>query len=532
MTIGSKESHYSEIFDIRRLLISAEVELINHVVEILWQKIKPYGPQVIVSRGVGGITLLPLIQQHAWLKDCVKLSTLYVRKSRKTYGLKHIVEGPLPEEITQYRAAFLDDVFGKCNNFTHAKKTLLLEGYILEWVTAACVFDIWQIPGTRSLVAQGTPVHSVLTRPQLNLSREDKHLPQLVNHIKWHMPEFHTGVDYMESKGAPLIHDSKLFVCNDNTSISCMDLHSGSVLWTHVSRSPKIKGSVGIPVVYNSCVLWTSYDGCVRCHCIHTGHLNWIIHLDTAIHGTICVDHANHRAWIGTEWFKHGWDKGGYGLGDIVCFDLRTGNIIWRTNTGGMIPCSPVYHSGLNIVVIGSNDFHVRALDAVSGKVIWKVPTYGEAKGVIRVSPDGDYIMFQTLKSWVYCVHAQTGQIIWKTNQGGKSLHAWPLLQEDNVFITNDASHVIKLNASTGTRSAIVRLRSNVNWGVTPWRNNIIAHTEDGSLTLLDRYNLHKIASYKFPTQPKFIQPPAIVDDVAVMVSNNQGIFCVVLNEY
>jgi outer membrane protein assembly factor BamB/orotate phosphoribosyltransferase len=531
VSIGGKSTSYNEIFDIRRLLLSGDSTLIRWCAEQLWHKIQPWRPNVLVSRGVGGLPLLPLLQRAA--QDVgYNVSTLYVRKSRKTYGLKHIVEGPLNSELVDAQAVFVDDLLGQCRNFAQAKKVLEQEEYQLKWVGAACIFDLRNMPGTRQLMASGTPVASLISRPQLNITRHDADLLPLIKHTHWHRHSFHAGQDFMEWKGAPAVHDGCVYVANDNTSFWCFDLKSGAELWHHVSRRPQLKGGLSIPVFYQDQVLWTAYDGTVRSHDQKTGNLNWICHYDTAIHSTPAVCHKQALAWIGTEWFKHGWDRGGFGLGDVVCIDLKNGHERWRTPTGGMIPSSPAFSSVHNLVVVGSNDFHVRALNATTGQVVWSVPTWGEFKGKAVFDNSQHSVVFQTVKGMVYAVNMITGTVLWQGAHGQGSLHSWPVIYDHSVLVTNSACHLIKLCLHTGERQAIARFRSRVHWGPTLWNNGLLAQTDGGQLFLLDPHNLKKIAGHTWPTKPKLVQPPAVSGDVAVLASNDQGIFCVELNQF
>ena len=58
--------------------------------------------------------------------------------------------------------------------------------------------------------------------------------------------------------------------------------------------------------------------------------------------------------------------------------NLRDGKPVWTFKTGAEIKSSPVLIN--DVVLIGSYDTHLYALDARSGKLRWKVATKGQAR--------------------------------------------------------------------------------------------------------------------------------------------------------
>jgi outer membrane protein assembly factor BamB/predicted phosphohydrolase len=100
--------------------------------------------------------------------------------------------------------------------------------------------------------------------------------------------------------------------------------------------------------------------------------------------------------------------------GKLLGFDSQSGKQKWNTSIGGVLVGSPIAEN--NKVYTASSTAFVCA-DAVSGKVIWKkeLPqSYSQGTPLIQ----GDKIIFGVWDSYVYCLNKNTGELIWKWNNG------------------------------------------------------------------------------------------------------------------
>lgn len=100
--------------------------------------------------------------------------------------------------------------------------------------------------------------------------------------------------------------------------------------------------------------------------------------------------------------------------GNLLGFDSKSGKQKWNTTIGGVLVGSPIAEN--NKVYTASSTAFVCA-DAVSGKIIWKkeLPqSYSQGTPLIQ----GDKIIFGVWDSYVYCLNKNTGELIWKWNNG------------------------------------------------------------------------------------------------------------------
>ena len=100
--------------------------------------------------------------------------------------------------------------------------------------------------------------------------------------------------------------------------------------------------------------------------------------------------------------------------GKLLGFDSQSGKQKWNTSIGGVLVGSPIAEN--NKIYTASSTAFVCA-DAVSGKIIWKkeLPqSYSQGTPLIQ----GDKIIFGVWDSYVYCLNKNTGELIWKWNNG------------------------------------------------------------------------------------------------------------------
>lgn len=518
----NKKLNYA--FDFRAVLNDQETEFLVEVSKTLWDKIKHHNPEILVTRGMGGYPLVTAIKLLAY-NDGIKLATLIVRETRKNRGaFKKIVEGPLPQNLkSSSRAVFIDDIFNTGSTVDTVKTVLEDEGYDLEFLAVAVILDFWK--KSRQLVAIDFPFYSIYRRHDLGLTREDHNLPTILDNLNWRLHIHHTGRDFMPTKSMPVIHDGRIFVGNDNNSFYCYDVENGDLLWKIDSSLPSLKGAVCVAKFSNDDVFYTSYDGTVRSINYKTGQHNWSVKADLNLHSAVAIDQKNSRLFLGTEWDKR---EPKYGRGDIICLNLDNGFEQWRTPTRGMIPASPIYSEKHNLVLCGSNDFFVYILDADSGTIKTKIPTIGEVKGKIASSDDQEIFIAQTIYGNVHAFD-KNGNILWTRNVGYQSHHPYPLIWNNNVYVTNTASHVLCLDIFTGQVNWLTKLRGSVGWGVIPMGNHLFAITETGYVSIIDRFTGKKLAKDHIIRSAKIAgaechQPAAFDGENLIIVTNNKGI--------
>ncbi|MFA5299550.1 MAG: PQQ-binding-like beta-propeller repeat protein, partial [Lutibacter sp.] len=100
--------------------------------------------------------------------------------------------------------------------------------------------------------------------------------------------------------------------------------------------------------------------------------------------------------------------------GNVLGFEKQSGNKKWNVPVGGVLVGSPVVEND-KIYTASSNTFI--CIDAVSGQVVWqnKLPmSYSQGRPLIQ----GDKIIFGAWDTLLYCLNKNTGELLWKWNNG------------------------------------------------------------------------------------------------------------------
>ena len=143
---------------------------------------------------------------------------------------------------------------------------------------------------------------------------------------------------------------------------------------------------------------------------------------------------------------------GSYGT---FCLDSQSGKIIWSRKD---LPCdhwrgpasSPILYKGNLIVALdGHDDQYVVALDAISGKTVWKRDRnidyhiddgdWKKAYGTGRVFQlEGKDVLVYPSASATVAYEAETGKELWKYYYGGMNVSARPLLTASGLLIVTN----------------------------------------------------------------------------------------------
>lgn len=132
-------------------------------------------------------------------------------------------------------------------------------------------------------------------------------------------------------------------------------------------------------------------------------------------------------------------------IGEIQSVNLKTKALNWKTETGNAIYFSPIVVK--NILVIGTIEGNLVGYDTQSGKQKWKIPV----GGVLVGSPIAENNKIYTASSTVFiCVDALSGKVIWQNNLPQSYSQGIPLLQNDKIIFGTWDTNIYCLNKNTG----------------------------------------------------------------------------------
>lgn len=101
--------------------------------------------------------------------------------------------------------------------------------------------------------------------------------------------------------------------------------------------------------------------------------------------------------------------------GNIYCFHLKTGDIIWNHQTGNVVKSSAILCKIKGIIFVGSYDCYIYCLSVKDGSVVWKSKFSDgsiSASGCLHVS--SDTVLFGTLDGLCLALQQSSGKLVWK----------------------------------------------------------------------------------------------------------------------
>ena len=138
------------------------------------------------------------------------------------------------------------------------------------------------------------------------------------------------------------------------------------------------------------------------------------------------------------------------GKGNLICVDIKTGQKIWHKNLpndlGGKVPGwgyteSVLIDNGKVICTPGGKEGAIAALDAKSGKTLWRTKNFidgAQYSSPISVIHNGQAQYIQLVMKNVVGIDPQNGSVLWKTPWAGKvAVIPTPIYSDGFVYITS-----------------------------------------------------------------------------------------------
>jgi len=141
------------------------------------------------------------------------------------------------------------------------------------------------------------------------------------------------------------------------------------------------------------------------------------------------------------------------GSGDscVYAINSKTGKLIWKFHTGGIVRSSPTVYYGL--VYFGSWDGFIYALKENDGTFMWKYDTRGKDYKNVQPSPRvaNGVLYCGSRNPYFYALNAATGKEIWKYSYDFSWVESSAIIEKGVVYIgSSDLKKVFAFNANTG----------------------------------------------------------------------------------
>ena len=244
----------------------------------------------------------------------------------------------------------------------------------------------------------------------------------------------------------PAVGGGRVFVGAANRRLYCLDAASGKLLW-EAQTSDWIRAK---PLIIGPNVVAASMDGTVRAF----GPAGKALWQSRVGEHQVMADLAGDEAGVlvsssdlylhslnpadGKPQWRHSLLEAAFIDGKRILADMIAGGADYQS--------SPTVVDG--VVYVGAPNRFVYAVDAASGKEIWRFETSGQVSGTPTVAEGRVYFGHQGGDKQFYAVDAKTGQQVWSKPLGWAWVGA--SYSRGKLFVGTVEGDILCLRASTG----------------------------------------------------------------------------------
>ena len=192
------------------------------------------------------------------------------------------------------------------------------------------------------------------------------------------------------------------------------------------------------PVEFNHKIYLGNIHGNMQCFNLEDGHILWNFKTGKSIFATAAIS-PNGLVFTSTD-------------STIYCLNPSNRKLKWKLKTKRPNLSIPIIRN--DTVFVGSSEGIFRAINLKNGTVIWQQP---HIHGFVEARPllYGNKVIFGTWADTLYTLNRQTGDIIWKW-QGGRPYAlfspaaCWPVASQGKIFIVAPDRYMTAIDAKTG----------------------------------------------------------------------------------
>jgi len=168
---------------------------------------------------------------------------------------------------------------------------------------------------------------------------------------------------------------------------------------------------------------------------------------------------------------------------NFYALNALTGKLIWKFTGGGWFSyASPTMYNG--IVYAGCTDNNLYALDALTGNLIWKFTTGGSIEASLTVADGVTYVGSDDDN--MYALDAATGNLIWKYTTGA-NVSSSPAVLNGVVYFGSSDNNIYALDIQNGNLKWKFSAQEMINQSGVSISNGVaFVGSRDGNLYAID----------------------------------------------
>ncbi|HUR96380.1 MAG TPA: PQQ-binding-like beta-propeller repeat protein [Gemmatimonadales bacterium] len=255
-------------------------------------------------------------------------------------------------------------------------------------------------------------------------------------------------------QSSPAVVDGVVYVGSGDGNLYALDARTGTQRWKFAAG----RAVTASPAVSGGLVFIGSRDGAYFAVEAATGRQRWRI--ETGPDAPLAWGFESGDLYTSSPAVAQGLAVLGGSDGQVYAVDAATGAVRWRFRTGGRVRSSPAVSGGR--VYVGSMDGTLYALELASGRPVWRFDTEGHTlesgkfgfdRRTIQSSPavaEGR-VFVGSRDGHLYAVDAATGRLVWRADHEMSWVNSSPAVVGGLVFAgSSDNRFVQAVDARTG----------------------------------------------------------------------------------
>src|SRR5688572_2128818 len=277
---------------------------------------------------------------------------------------------------------------------------------------------------------------------------------------------------------APAVSAGKVFVSSNDGKLYALNADNGTEAWNFASEDKISAGAIAIrsPDGTADWILLNGYDGTTRVLNAADGKLVWSYKTDDYINGSPAVVDGRYLVFGGCDAQLHVVNLkdgtlvhkiptsaqipasiatfgtmafcGNY-ANEAVAFDVVGGKVAWVYEDRALpFFSSPAVNDRL--VLIGSRDKHLHAINRRTGEAAWKFQTGGRVEGSPIIFNDG--VVFGSSDGRLYAANLEGGTELWQLELG-EALVASPAFGGQQIIIGGEKGTVFAIRGRGASKT-------------------------------------------------------------------------------
>ncbi len=199
--------------------------------------------------------------------------------------------------------------------------------------------------------------------------------------------------------------------------------------------------------------------------------------------------------------------------GEVIAVATGTGKVRWRKHIGAS-ETSPLLIG--NYLYVGDWQGTVWCLRIGTGATVWTFKTGGPVKAAI--ASNGDRVFAASYDGHVYALNARTGKLIWKASGdprffgGHGTFYSTPAVAYDSVYIGSTDGKVYSFGATSGRRRWSHSTGGYVYGSPAVWRREVLVGSYDHLFYAFDAATGRQL--WRFHANGPISGSPTVVDGV------------------